>query len=65
MKTVISVRSSVAAKKQEMLDDLKCIAARYGAGFSVHGHYPAWEFRKEKRKEECILGERRVQPFLR
>ena len=55
MKTVISVRSSVAAKKQEMLDGLKCIAARYGAGFSVHGHYPAWEFRKESRLRDVMV----------
>ena len=54
-KTVLSVRSSVAAKKQALLDDLKGIAARFGAGFSTHGHYPAWEFRKDSRLRDVMV----------
>ena len=42
-----SVRSSVAAEKEDMLEKLRAIALEYGATFSSHGHYPAWEYRKD------------------
>lgn len=47
--TVLSVRSSVAAEKQALLDSLEAIARRFGAEYSVHGHYPAWEYRESSR----------------
>ena len=44
---VLSVRSSVAADKQAMLDELKAVSDNLGAEMSTHGHYPAWEYRKD------------------
>ncbi len=44
---VLSVRSSVATDKQDMLDELKAVSDDLGAEMSTHGHYPAWEYRKD------------------
>ena len=44
-----AVRSSKNARKSALCDSLKSIAGRYGAGYSSHGHYPAWEFRQNSR----------------
>lgn len=42
-----SVRSSVNDEKTALTDELKAIAAKYGAKYSQHGDYPAWEYRKD------------------
>ena len=42
-----SVRSSVNDEKTALTDELKAIAAKYGAEYSQHGDYPAWEYRKD------------------
>ncbi len=52
---VLSVRSSVAAEKQDMLDRLQALAASLGASFSVHGHYPAWEYREHSRLRDVMI----------
>ena len=41
-----AVRSSVNSEKTKLLLKLKNIAENYGGSFSEHGHYPAWEYRK-------------------
>jgi len=43
----VSVRSSKADKKDELIEHLKSIAKKYGAKVSVRGAYPAWEYKKE------------------
>ena len=52
---VLSVRSSVAAEKQQMLDRLEALAGSLGASFSVHGHYPAWEYRENSRLRDIMV----------
>lgn len=52
---VVSVRSSVAAEKQKMLDDLQALAASLGADFAVHGHYPAWEYKENSRLRDIMV----------
>lgn len=42
-----SVRSSVGAEKEALVQKLKALADTSGASFSRRGDYPAWEFRKE------------------
>lgn len=42
-----SVRSSVAAEKEELCRRLETLAERYGAGYARRGEYPPWEYRRE------------------
>lgn len=55
VEAVLSVRSSVAAEKQEMLERLEKIADGLGAEFSSHGHYPAWEYRSCSHLRETMI----------
>ncbi|MCH5170824.1 MAG: aminoacyl-histidine dipeptidase [Oscillospiraceae bacterium] len=41
-----SVRSSVNSEKVEILNKLENTAKEFGADYSDHGHYPAWEYRE-------------------
>lgn len=50
-----SVRSSVNAEKQEVLDQLKALADMLGGTHSQDGEYPAWEFRKESRLRDTMV----------
>ena len=52
---VMSVRSSVAAEKQQLLDKIEGEAKRFGAELKTHGHYPAWEYRKDSRLRETMV----------
>lgn len=52
---VLSVRSSVAAEKQKMLDQLQALAETFDAQFSTHGHYPAWEYRPVSRLRDTMI----------
>lgn len=49
-----AVRSSKNAEKLALLDRLCEIAKQFGADFSTHGHYPAWEFSKESRLRDTM-----------
>ena len=42
-----SVRSSVAAEKEELCRRLEKLAEEYGGSFSRRGDYPPWEYRKD------------------
>ncbi len=55
VKAVVSVRSSVAAEKEEAVEKLRRHAEEYGAEFSVHGHYPAWEVVDDSRLRETMV----------
>ncbi len=50
-----SVRSSVNNEKTELLAELKSIAQNFGAEYSDHGHYPAWEYRKESPLRDTMV----------
>lgn len=43
---VASVRSSVKAEKQALIDGIAEYAERFGAGLKLRGDYPAWEYRE-------------------
>lgn len=49
-----SVRSSVKDEKQELLDRLNIIAKQIGASFSTHGHYPAWQYKKDSKLRDIM-----------
>lgn len=44
-----SVRSSINAEKDALMEQLADLMARYGGGAEVDGEYPAWEYRKESK----------------
>ena len=52
---VLSVRSSVLAEKVGMVEDLKKLAESFGADFSTHGDYPAWEYRTNSRLRDTMV----------
>jgi len=50
-----SVRSSVNAEKQELLDKLKTLCAFHGGEYSQMGDYPAWEYKKESELRDTMV----------
>lgn len=50
-----SVRSSVNSEKFELLNKLEHISNEYGARFSDHGHYPAWEYRENSHLRDVMI----------
>ena len=42
-----SVRSSVASRKKDLIEKLRCVAAVTGAEAEISGDYPAWEYNSE------------------
>ncbi len=50
-----SVRSSLSTEKKELLDSLKQTAEDFGASYSVHGEYPAWEYRRQSPLRETMV----------
>lgn len=51
----VSVRSSVDAKKQDLIDSLNKIADDYGASCSTRGMYPGWAFRQDSPLRDKML----------
>ncbi|MBR4990443.1 MAG: aminoacyl-histidine dipeptidase [Oscillospiraceae bacterium] len=50
-----SVRSSVNAEKVELLEKLKALADMFGGSYSLHGQYPAWEYKKESYVRDTMV----------
>lgn len=50
-----SVRSSVNSEKVEILNKLENTAKDFGADYSDHGHYPAWEYRENSPLREIMI----------
>ncbi len=50
-----SVRSSVNAEKEELLDQLKKLAEMFDASYTQMGEYPAWEYKKESRLRDTMV----------
>jgi dipeptidase D len=50
-----SVRSSVNDEKTALTEELRAIAAKYGAEYSQHGDYPAWEYRKDSPLRDLMV----------
>ena len=51
-----SVRSSVNRSKYILLELLASIAGDFGGSYSTHGHYPAWEYNKDSRLRQVMVG---------
>ena len=50
-----AVRSSVGAEKDALLAKLEATAKTFGGSFESHGHYPAWEYRKDSRLRDTMV----------
>lgn len=50
-----SVRSSVNAEKETLLDQLRQMAQMFDGSYSQSGEYPAWEFRKDSVLRETMV----------
>ena len=50
-----SVRSSVNTEKEELLDQLKALADKFGASYCRSGEYPAWEYKKESALRDTMV----------
>ncbi len=50
-----AVRSSVGSEKAELLDKLASVAEDFGGDFESHGHYPAWEYRKDSPLRDTMV----------
>ena len=50
-----AVRSSVNSEKTKLLVKLKNIADNFGGTFGEHGHYPAWEYRKNSPLRDTMV----------
>ena len=50
-----SVRSSVNAEKQELLEKLKKLCDLHGGSYAQRGDYPAWEFKKESALRDTMV----------
>ena len=55
MNVTLSVRSSVNAEKQELLQQLKKLAEMFEADYAEDGAYPAWEFKKESHLRDVMV----------
>ncbi|MDE7244961.1 MAG: aminoacyl-histidine dipeptidase [Oscillospiraceae bacterium] len=49
------VRSSSGAEKERLFQEIRAAAEKYGASYSQHGEYPAWEYRKDSRLRETMI----------
>ena len=55
MSLTFSVRSSVNAEKQALLEQLKELAKKYGASYSQMGDYPAWEYKADSKLRDVMV----------
>lgn len=50
-----SVRSSSGVEKENLFQKLRTVSEKYGASYSQHGEYPAWEYRETSRLRETMV----------
>lgn len=50
-----SVRSSVNGEKVALLEKLKALAEMFGAEYTLHGQYPAWEYKKDSYVRDTMV----------
>ena len=55
LKATFAVRSSVEKEKAELLQALSDTAKSFGGSFTSHGHYPAWEYRKDSPLRDTMI----------
>ena len=49
-----AVRSSKNEEKIALLSELEQVAQNFGGSCTTHGHYPAWEYRKDSRLRDVM-----------
>ena len=49
-----SIRSSVGKEKEKLVTRVTKIAEDYGASYSTHGEYPAWEYKKDSHLRDIM-----------
>lgn len=54
LRASFAVRSSVGTEKTALLAKLERLITSMGGSFASHGHYPAWEYRKESRLRDVM-----------
>ncbi len=54
LRASFAVRSSVGAEKTALLAHLERLITSMGGSYASHGHYPAWEYRKESRLRDVM-----------
>lgn len=54
LRASFAVRSSVGVEKTALLAHLERLITSMGGSFASHGHYPAWEYRKESRLRDVM-----------
>ena len=54
LRASFAVRSSVDAEKTALLAKLESQITALGGSFASHGHYPAWEYRKDSRLRDVM-----------
>ena len=55
MNLTFSVRSSVNAEKEALLQKLRDMANFYGAAYSQMGEYPAWEYKADSKLRDLMV----------
>ena len=50
-----AVRSSLGEEKTALLKKLEATVTEFGGKFESHGHYPAWEYRKDSRLRDTMV----------
>ena len=48
-----SVRSSIDAARQTLVESMRATAQKYGVSFETSGAYPAWQYRKDSPLREA------------
>ncbi len=63
MKYTISVRSSIASAKKELVEKVKTICEMFGSQIMVKNEYPAWEYKADSplRDQMCSLYKKMYQ----
>ncbi len=54
LRASFAVRSSVGVEKTALLAHLERLITSMGGSYASHGHYPAWEYRKESRLRDVM-----------
>ncbi len=54
LETVISIRSSVSSRKEDVKDQVTQIVEMLGGEVTIEGDYPAWEYKAESKMRETI-----------
>ena len=55
LRLTFSVRSSVNQEKEDLLQQLRDLAAQYQGDYSQMGEYPAWEYKEDSKLRDTMV----------